>query len=57
MLPLHPGVTGEGKIGRVESVGINRHGEGDERALHRRSSEPRWPRVMRRLLARAAAKR
>jgi hypothetical protein len=30
------------------SAGINRHGEGDERALHRRSSDPRWPRVMRR---------
>src|SRR3954453_3042657 len=29
-------------------AGINRHGEGDERALHRRSSHPRWPRVMRR---------
>ena len=32
---------------RVESAGINRHGVEDERALHRRSSEPRWPRVMR----------
>ena len=29
-------------------AGINRHGEGDGRALHRRSSDPRWPRVMRR---------
>jgi catechol 2,3-dioxygenase-like lactoylglutathione lyase family enzyme len=29
-------------------AGINRHGEGDESALHRRSSDPRWPRVMRR---------
>jgi len=29
-------------------AGINRHGEGDERALHRRSSDPRRPRVMRR---------
>jgi hypothetical protein len=29
-------------------AGINRHGEGDERALRRRSSDPRWPRVMRR---------
>ena len=29
------------------SAGINRHGVGDERALHRRSSDPRWPRVMR----------
>ena len=27
--------------------GINRHGEGDGRALHRRSSESRWPRAMR----------
>jgi predicted TIM-barrel fold metal-dependent hydrolase len=25
----------------------DRHGEGDERALHRRSSDPRWPRVLR----------
>ena len=25
------------------SAGINRHGEGDENALHRRSSDPRWP--------------
>ena len=32
----------------VVCAGINRHGEGDERALHRRSSDPRWPRVMRR---------
>src|SRR6266540_5028421 len=31
----------------VVSAGINRHGEGDERVLHRRSSDPRWPRVMR----------
>jgi hypothetical protein len=30
-----------------ESAGINRHGEGDEDALHRRRSESRWPRVMR----------
>ena len=30
------------------SAGINRHGVGDERALHRRISDPRWPRVMRR---------
>jgi hypothetical protein len=30
-----------------ESAGINRHGEGDENALHRRRSESRWPRVMR----------
>jgi hypothetical protein len=26
----------------------NRHGEGDERALRRRTSDPRWPRVRRR---------
>ncbi|MCK9898063.1 transposase, partial [Frankia sp. AgB32] len=25
------------------SAGINRHGEGDGRALHRRASDPRWP--------------
>ena len=31
----------------VVCAGINRHGEGDERALHRRSSDLRWPRVMR----------
>jgi hypothetical protein len=31
----------------MESAGINRHGEGDENALHRRLSESRWPRVMR----------
>ena len=36
------------------SAGINRHGGGDGRALHRRSSDPRWPRVMRRRSARAA---
>ena len=29
-------------------AGINRHGGGDGRALHRRSSEPRWPRAVRR---------
>ena len=29
------------------SAVINRHGEGEEGALHRRSSDPRWPRVMR----------
>jgi len=28
-------------------AGINRHGDGDGRALHRRASDPRWPRVMR----------
>ena len=36
-----------------ESVGINRHGAGDERALQRRSSQSRWPRVMRWRPARA----
>src|ERR1022692_290570 len=36
-----------------ESVGINRHGAGDERALQRRSSKSRWPRVMRWRPARA----
>jgi hypothetical protein len=40
-----------------ESAGMNRHGEGDESSLRRRSSDPRWPRVMRRPSARAAAKR
>jgi integrase len=30
-----------------ESAGINRHGGGDGNALHRRGSDPRWPRVMR----------
>src|SRR5918995_5716900 len=30
------------------SAGINRHGVGDGRALRRRTSDPRWPRVMRR---------
>jgi len=33
---------------RCECAGINRHGEGDERALRRRGSDPRRPRVMRR---------
>ena len=28
-------------------AGINRQGERNERVRHRRSSEPRWPRVMR----------
>src|SRR5664280_819431 len=36
-----------------ESAGMTRHGEGDGNALHRRSSDPRWPRVMRRRPARA----
>ena len=31
-----------------ESAGINRHGGGDGRALRRRASDPRRPRVMRR---------
>jgi hypothetical protein len=35
-----------GNSGRVESAGINRHRVGDERALHKRSSYPLWPRVM-----------
>ena len=30
-----------------ESAGISRHGDGDERSLHRRTSDPWWPRVMR----------
>ena len=30
-----------------ESAGMNRHGVGDGNALHRRGSDPRWPRVMR----------
>jgi hypothetical protein len=30
------------------SAGINRHGERNERVRHRRSSAPRWPRVLRR---------
>ena len=38
---------------RTESAGINRHGEGDENALHRRPSESWWPRVMRWRSARA----
>ena len=32
---------------RGECAGINRQKDEDERALHRRSSDPRWPRVMR----------
>jgi len=36
-----------------ESAGITRHGVGDENALHRRSSDPRWSRVMRWRSARA----
>ncbi|GEM_PF-3020599 len=39
--------------GGGESAGINRHGGGDERALRRRTSDPRRPRVMRRRPARA----
>ena len=34
-------------IVETQSAGINRHEEGDGNALHRRSSDPRWPRVMR----------
>jgi hypothetical protein len=37
----------------LESAGINRHGGGDGRALRRRASDPRRPRVMRRRPARA----
>ncbi len=33
---------------KQRSAGINRREEGDERALHRRASDPRWPRAMRR---------
>jgi hypothetical protein len=36
-----------------ESAGINRHGEANERFVHRRSSESRWPRAMRWCPARA----
>src|SRR5664279_983316 len=32
----------------VGCAGINRQEERDENARHRRSSDPRWPRVMRR---------
>ncbi|MGH3505134.1 MAG: transposase, partial [Nocardioidaceae bacterium] len=42
---------------REESAGISRQEERDENARHRRSSDPRWPRVMRRRPARAVAKR
>ncbi len=31
----------------VGCAGINRQEERDENARHRRSSDPRWPRVMR----------
>jgi hypothetical protein len=41
------------KLDVMESAGINRHGDGDGRALHRRSSDPRWPRAMRWRPARA----
>ena len=40
-----------------ESAGINRHGKGEEGSPHRRNSEPRWPRAVRRPSARTAAKR
>ncbi len=46
-----------GRAIEPDSAGINRPGEGDENALRRRSSEPRWPRAVRRPSARAAAKR
>jgi hypothetical protein len=42
-----------GRLRHLESAGINRLGEGDENALHRRTSDPRWPRVMRWRPARA----
>jgi hypothetical protein len=38
---LERGTRGAWKKGA--SAGINRHGEGDESSLHRRSSDPRWP--------------
>src|SRR6266498_5392899 len=38
---------------RGESAGMNRHEERDENARHRRSSDPRWPQVMRWRPARA----
>ncbi len=38
---------------REESAGMNRHEERDENARHRRSSDPRWPQVMRWRPARA----
>jgi hypothetical protein len=41
------------RMEHVESAGINRHEERDENARHRRSSDPRWPRVMRWRPARA----
>jgi YD repeat-containing protein len=37
-----------GNRGRSESAGKNRHGVADERAAQERSSDPSWPRVMRR---------
>jgi len=52
--PLRPLVRRAPRAGvqapdsRFLSAGINRHGEGDENALRRRGSDPRWPRVMRR---------
>jgi hypothetical protein len=39
--------------GMSESAGRNRHGDADERAVHRRSSDSRWPRAMRWRPARA----
>ncbi len=40
------------RVGGAESVGINRHGVADERAVRGRSSQPPRPRVMHRVLAR-----
>jgi hypothetical protein len=43
------GVRSGGRFPRYfQSAGVSRHGEGDESSLHRRSSDPRWLRVMRR---------
>jgi hypothetical protein len=42
--------TDMGLCQRFRSAGINRHGGGDGRALRRRGSDPRRPRVMRRRL-------
>jgi hypothetical protein len=36
-----------GSVVTLWSAGINRHEEGDGSSLRRRSSDPRWPRVMR----------
>jgi len=47
------GAARKGGPYRDESAGMNRHGGGDGRALRRRASDPRRPRVMRRRSARA----